>query len=350
MPGAPMERPSPSLRWDLYCRVVDNFGDVGVCWRLATQLAALGDTVRLVTDDPSALAWMAPPGARPAGVSVWPWPGPAGVAAPIVVEAFGCELPAATLEAMRRTDPVWINLEYLSAETYVERSHGLPSPRSDGLRKWFFYPGFTPGTGGLLREPGLAARRAAFDRDAWLRVQGVPRREGERVATLFCYDNPALDALRSALADAPTLLLLTPGPAQRLVPQGTSLPGHLRTAALPWLSQEDFDHLLWSSDLNAVRGEDSFVRGLWAGAAMLWQAYPQHDAAHKAKVEAAIGQLALPSDVGAAWRAWNGMAPWRGLPALAGWQPAIEAARDRLWRQDDLVTQLRHFAIQRLRG
>jgi uncharacterized repeat protein (TIGR03837 family) len=281
------------------------------------------------------------------GVTVLPWPGPRD-AADIVIEAFGCDLPQAYVDAMRADDPVWINLEYLSAEAYVERSHGLPSPRSDGLRKWFFYPGFTAHTGGLLREPGLAARRVAFDRDAWLRARGVSRREGERVVTLFCYDNPALGALLAGLADAPTLLLLTPGPAQRQIPPGMALPGHLRALALPWLDQDDFDHLLWSGDLNAVRGEDSFVRALWAGAPLLWQAYPQHDGAHAAKVEAAIVELALPGDVAAAWRAWNGLAPWRGLPAFAAWQQAIEAARGKLWRQEDLVTQLRHFASQRL--
>ena len=26
-------------RWDVFCRVVDNYGDAGVCWRLARQLA-----------------------------------------------------------------------------------------------------------------------------------------------------------------------------------------------------------------------------------------------------------------------------------------------------------------------
>jgi len=51
------------MHWDLFCRVVDNFGDIGVCWRLAADLATRGDAVRLWCDDASALAWMAPDGA-----------------------------------------------------------------------------------------------------------------------------------------------------------------------------------------------------------------------------------------------------------------------------------------------
>ncbi|HET9045379.1 MAG TPA: elongation factor P maturation arginine rhamnosyltransferase EarP, partial [Casimicrobiaceae bacterium] len=30
-------------RWDVFCKVVDNFGDAGVCWRLARQLVAEHD-------------------------------------------------------------------------------------------------------------------------------------------------------------------------------------------------------------------------------------------------------------------------------------------------------------------
>jgi uncharacterized repeat protein (TIGR03837 family) len=144
-------------RWDLFCRVVDNFGDAGVCWRLARDLAARGARVRLVIDDASPLAWMAPAGAP--GVEVLPWPGPAEPAE-VVIEAFGCDPPPDFVAAMARRQPapVWINLEYLSAEAYVERSHGLPSPQLNGLTKWFYYPGFTPRTGGLLREPDLMAR------------------------------------------------------------------------------------------------------------------------------------------------------------------------------------------------
>jgi len=332
------------ITWDLFCRVIDNFGDAGVCWRLATQLAAAGDAVRLVIDDPAPLAWMAPHGAP--GVEVLPWPGPARPA-DVVIEAFGCELPAAfvaTMAAAKRA-PVWINLEYLSAEPYVERSHGLPSPQPSGLAKWFFFPGFTPRTGGLLREPGLAEAREAFDAAAWLRSRGIERRPGERLVSLFCYTEaarPALPALLNALAAAPTLLLLTadaiPAAAQLAAAAG------LRSHRLPWLDQGDFDRLLWSCELNLVRGEDSLVRALWAGAPFVWQAYPQHDGAHHAKVEAMLASHAAPADVAALWRAWNGMAAWPGaLPAFAPWRAATEAWRARQLAQPDLASRLRAF-------
>jgi uncharacterized repeat protein (TIGR03837 family) len=338
--------PMGALRWDLFCRVIDNFGDAGVCWRLAAQLAAHGDAVRLVIDDASALAWMAPRGAP--GVEVMPWPGPAAPG-DVVIEAFGCDPPAAHVAAMAAADPppVWINLEYLSAEDYVERSHALPSPQANGLTKWFFFPGFTSRTGGLLREDGLVDARAAFERDPWLAAIGATRRAGERVVSLFCYANPCIADLLRDLAAAPTLLLLTPGAAQQQVGQA---PEGVRLHRLPWLDQPGYDRLLWSGDLNFVRGEDSLVRALWAGAPFVWQAYPQHDAAHRAKLEALLALLAPPPEAAALLRAWNGFGPWPGLPppaALAPWQGAVGRWRSTLLAQPDLATRLRRFVLDK---
>lgn len=334
----------PALLWDVYCRVIDNLGDAGVCWRLAVNLAQRGQRVRLFIDDAAPLVFMAPSGAQ--GVEVLPWPAPGAGLEPgdVVIEAFGCELPPDTVAAMaqRPASPVWLNLEYLSAEGYVERSHGLPSPQANGLRKWFFYPGFTSRTGGLLREVGLEERQHTFNRDAWLSAQGIPRQAGERVVTLFCYDNPALPALLHNLAEQPTLLLLTPGLAQQQV---ASAPPGVRLHRLPWLTQAGFDELLWASDLNFVRGEDSLARALWAGAPFVWQAYPQHDGAHAAKLQALIDQLQLPPEVTRLWRAWNGLhSPWPGLPPLqTAWSASVQAAQRALGAQPDLATQLLGF-------
>ena len=346
------------MLWDLYCRVIDNHGDVGVCWRLAADLAARGNAVRLWIDDASALAWLAPQGAP--GVTVHDWPGGTVVVEPgeVVIEAFGCELPAAVVQRMAavRPMPVWINLEYLSAEGYVGRSHRLPSPQRSGLRKWFYYPGFTTRTGGLIREHDLLERRGAFDATAWLAGRGLQPSAGERIVSLFCYEQPALDALLDELAQQPTLLLATFGHAARQVEGllGASLArGALRAVALPALSQIDYDHLLWSSDLNFVRGEDSFVRAQWAAHPFLWQIYPQHDAAHRAKLEAFLDRFlqgAEPTWAEALRRCWLGWndptRPWSGLPDLERWREHLAVWRTGLLAQPDLASQLSAFVAE----
>ena len=330
------------MLWDLFCRVVDNLGDVGVCWRLARDLASRGEAVRLWIDDASALAWMAPGRTAEAGVEVGAFDA-AHDPGDVVIEAFGCNPPAGFIDAMAARRPVWINLEYLSAEADVERSHRLPSPQPCGLTKWFFYPGFTARTGGLLREPGLLAERAAFDRAGWLAEQGLDLRPGERLVSLFCYDNPAIPALLQNLVQTPTLLLLTPGPAQRQVIGAP--PAGVRTLALPWLPQPDFDRLLWACDLNFVRGEDSLVRAIWAGAPFVWQIYPQSDGVHAGKLQAFLDRFPAVPGLADLWRAWNGLQPsWPGLPDPAAWQRACLAWRDRLAAQADLTSALQAFA------
>ncbi len=343
-------------QWDLFCRVVDNFGDIGVCWRLAADLAARGESVRLWADDLSALAWMAPAGAE--RVTVMPWRDelPAVEPGDVVVETFGCNPPAPFVAAMttRAAPPVWINLEYLSAEVYVERSHRLPSLHANGLKKWFFYPGFTPRTGGLLREADLPARQQAFDHKAWLHSVGAVPREGEQVVSLFCYDNPALPELLEQLSHGPTLLLATAGPAARHVAQAlgpTLQRGALRCIALPALTQRDYDHLLWSCDLNFVRGEDSSVRAQWAGRPFVWQIYPQTDAAHAVKLDAFLqlhlagAQARMAADTRTLWSRWNGLAAAPlCLPDGPAWQQHSLAWRRGLLAQADLGSQLIGFA------
>lgn len=346
------------MRWDLFCRVIDNHGDAGVCWRVAAELAARGEQVRLWIDAPAVVAWMAPGGA--AGVQVVHWSAHAPIPEPgdVVVEAFGCNPPDAFVARMaaRHPAPAWLNLEYLSAEDYVERSHGLPSPvmhgPGAGLVKRFVYPGFTARTAGLLREGDLPARRAAFDRHAWLRAWGVQDPQAQ-VASLFCYEPPALASLLQQLRAGParTDLLVTAGRAAAAVRScGVAEGGHLRLHFLPLLAQREYDHLLWSCDLNFVRGEDSVVRGLLAGVPCVWQAYPQDDDAHHAKLDAFLRWLQPPPDLRDFFRVWNGVTQGPLPPVdVPGWRECAGAAGERAQALPELAAELLRFAAGRAR-
>ena len=325
--------------WDIFCSVVDNFGDVGVTWRLARQLVAEHDlAVRLWVDDLSAFARLCPGADAEAdqqwqdGVSVCRWSAEWAPtkSADVVIEAFGCRLPVAYVEAMllRARRPLWLNLEYLSAEVWVSGCHGLPSPQSNGLKKVFFFPGFLPTTGGLLRERGLIERRKTFQQDAlmqrdFLRCLGVIPGTGSRLISLFAYENPGLGTWLDLLAnDRRASHLLVPegrilGDLQRwlgvdgLQAGAIQECGALTVQVLPFVRQEDYDHLLWCCDFNVVRGEDSFVRAQWAGRPLLWHIYEQDDDAHWAKLDAFLAlyfnglPAAAATALGGFWRSWN---------------------------------------------
>ena len=375
------------MLWDVFCRVIDNFGDIGVCWRLCADLAARGHTARLWVDDASALQWMAPgalAGQWP-GVTVHAWSDSSNPQilntlppADVWVEGFGCEIApefiaarAYLTGATSQKDlepPVWINLEYLSAEPYVERAHSLPSPvmsgPAKGWTKHFYYPGFTPRTGGLLREPDLLERQQKFDRRAWLRTVGLDPQADERLVSLFCYEPPALGTLLTALAQwpAPTRLLVTPGRATAAVQAALeykngvqpswNLHQALSISYLPALSQRDFDHLLWACDLNCVRGEDSLVRAVWAGKPLLWQIYPQQDSAHHDKLDAFLNMLGASASL-RRWHAlWNGVeTPVSGdslsSSDLENWQQTILTARACQLDLGDLTGRLVDFVLKK---
>jgi uncharacterized repeat protein (TIGR03837 family) len=228
-----------------------------------------------------------------------------------------------------------------------------------GLTKHFFYPGFTPRTGGLLREPDLLARQASFDRAAWLAQFDIAPRPQEQLVSLFCYEPPALPDLLTHLARSvtPVRLLVAAGRASAAAHAAVAgLDQHepawngrqaLALSYLPYLAQDDFDHLLWACDLNFVRGEDSLVRALWAGQPFVWHIYPQHDDAHHHKLQAWLDLLDAPDSLRRFHRTWNAVeALPLAAPDPAAWAPAVQAVRQRLLAQPDLVSQLLEFVAR----
>ncbi|MBX3663055.1 MAG: elongation factor P maturation arginine rhamnosyltransferase EarP [Burkholderiales bacterium] len=387
MPAA-MADPNIPQTWDIFCRVIDNFGDAGVCWRLARLLRhEHGLDVRLWIDSPRTLQALHPAldphSARQTcdGISVCSWP-EAGLPekpAAVVVEAFGCGLPGEWVARMAHAQPppLWIVLEYLSAEPWVDSHHGLSSPHPQlSLPRYFFFPGFTAASGGLLREADLLARRDAFDaaaRAGFWRQSGF-RDGGALTLSLFAYADAPLGSLLGALAAGaePTVVALPEGvlwPAARAffgvdsLAAGQSLRrGALELRLLPFLPQARYDELLWACDLNFVRGEDSFVRAQWAARPLVWQPYRQDDGAHLRKLEAFLVRHGAGLNSAALTAYRDFMARWNGAEAAefrAAW-PALRACLDELagharaWAahlstQGELAAKLADFARSRVK-
>ncbi len=342
--------------WDIFCKVVDNYGDAGVCWRVARQLhAEHGIHVRLWIDRLATLQVLRPgidvtaPEQSMDGVEICDWstivPDPSGV--DVVIEAFGCGLPEDYVAAMAglARPPGWIVLDYLSAEAWVDSHHGLASPHPTlGLPRWYFYPGFTTSTGGLPREQDLLRRRDAFDAAAragfWRHFGMTVPAPSVLTVSLFAYaDAPVTDLLTAMAEDPrPTLLMV---PAGAVVPAvqaffGTTAStvrrGALELRLLPFLPQTQYDELLWACDLNMVRGEDSFVRAQWAGKPLIWQPYRQDDGAHQRKLQAFLQRYTagIEPGAGAALRAFS--EAWSAGSSVRALWHVLRAARDELAR------------------
>lgn len=366
-------------RWDIFCRVIDNYGDIGVSWRLARQLAnECGAEVRLWVDDLHSLRALCPEVdasmvAQPVqGVSVFRLGAAADYPPPgeVVIEAFGCGLPQAYVANMADSAlmPRWIILEYLSAEPWVREHHGLLSPHPQlGLPRYFFFPGVTPGTGGVPREADLLQQREAFDanteaRRGWWMHHGFDDvAPGSITVSLFAYPHAPWSALLAACAQGgvPVVAAIPAGALAAQVRETFAAYagnrhriGNLELRFVPFVPQAGYDALLWASDINFVRGEDSFVRAQWAGRPFVWHIYPQQAGAHEAKLNAFLAAYCevLPEDAAQAvrglWTAWNNVT---GAPPLAeAWCDFVDARLAQ--RQGLLAWQEQLLAVGDLTG
>lgn len=380
----------------IFCRVIDNFGDIGVCWRLSRQFAhEHGIVVTLWVDELASLKKIFAQLDSSAdlqqfhGITVRRWENEPMAFSPddiadVVIEAFGCELPPSYVAAMaqravaRKPAPAWINLEYLSAEAWVEGCHSLPSPHPTlPLTKYFFFPGFSDKTGGLPLDRDLFFRRDAFQRDpqavdTFFAGLGVQASSDACKVSLFCYPFAPVEALFKGMqnSDQAILCLVPEGVTSEAVSAFLGQPasigakatrGALTVQVLPFVDQDDYDRLLWACDLNFVRGEDSFVRAQWAARPFIWQIYQQAENVHVGKLDAFLGRYTenMPVDVAYSvarfYLAWNGIRDvaslpeqWRGhrqfLPQLAQHE---ETWSQRLSQHGDLATNLLRF-IQKI--
>jgi len=301
-----------ALKVDIFCQIVDNFGDIGITWRLSKQLSKTElYSVRLWIDDANTakniipqlnpallsqaiegiqiLHWQATPIEQLPDSSYWNTP------AEVVIEAFACNIPQDYQKQMPQHTLCWLNLEYLSAEAWVEEFHLQSSIQAlNGLTKIFFFPGFTERTGGLIRDIDLIQ-----DKDKNPCFNEFYRHKDENCLhiSLFTYPHAPIKALLQALASYhQPIICHTPLTSisaqlsdffqQTIQAKQRYTSGQLTLVTYPFLSQTDYDALLSRCDLNIVRGEDSLVRAIWAQQAFVWLPYLQSEQTHLIKLDA----------------------------------------------------------------
>ncbi len=380
---------SVKTRWDIFCAVVDNFGDIGICWRLSRQLVAEHALqVRLWVDDLASFQRICP-AIKPdvavqwqAGVEICHWQHTTDwqrvCPAKVVIEALACTIPFAYQQQMAQAHdkPLWINLEYLSAETWIDECHGLASPQPQlPLTKYFFFPGFTVQSGGLLCEQGLIEKLTLFQNDSaaqqrfWQGLGIVLPLADYLKVSLFAYSHQHLASLFECWQKQaqPVLCVI---PAGTLAEQAKQLlaglsehqpwqGGALTVQLLPFLPQPDYDYLLSACDVNFVRGEDSVIRAQWAAKPFIWQIYRQAEHAHLLKLQAFYGRytarwdetLAKPlHDFQLAWNTEQDLtASWQTLlPKLTEIEQKNLLWRNKLQSLGDLASNLVRFVEKKI--
>lgn len=285
-------------RWDIFCRIVDNFGDIGVCWRLSQQLAHEHQLqVRLLIDDLAVASHIIPTldcelkSQTINQVEILTWQSakttqPADVA----LETFSCELPTDYLAAMQESNTAWVNLEYLSAESWVADFHARSANNTKPTRH-FYFPGFTEATGGLIRETDIFQKNQLIAKKQALKIDTLK-------VSLFCYSHAPIRDLLNAMAESNRRIYCYV-PASNILSDIANFfnlasieagaifsKKNLKLRVVPFLSQAEYDQLLASCDINFVRGEDSWIRAIWAGKPFIWQPYLQTENTHVTKLNA----------------------------------------------------------------
>ncbi|MGN1357629.1 MAG: elongation factor P maturation arginine rhamnosyltransferase EarP [Succinivibrionaceae bacterium] len=298
--------------WDLFCKVIDNFGDIGVTYRLAKELQHQGNKIRIFIDNLSAFHQIEKqvhvnlPVQIINNLEIYEWHDNFSdniIPGDVVIELFACHLPENYIKKIS-SETLWINLEYLSAESWVESCHLQPSI-DHGKKKYFFFPGFTSKTGGVNFEDSYLHNS---DNSSEL----IDNLESE----LFnCTKTPLNNILKVSVFTYESEYLLRiiehfqpqdHKPLLFFIPEGrfstyAKNKGSLQPVAesihwlksssgnfvsfFPMVGQNEYDKILRNCDINFVRGEDSFIRAQMASKPFIWHIYPQDENYHLEKLK-----------------------------------------------------------------
>lgn len=270
--------------------MIDNFGDAGVCLRLCRDFSKKNYEVRLFCNNVNILNKITnSEDASNRFLSLLSWSDKNMDYSPseVVIQAFSVRLPDNLIKKIKTRKSTVINLEYLTAETFAEDCHKLPS-YADGFESFFFFPGFTKKTGGVVIEKSFLEK-----------INKTKSKESKNI-TLFSYENEKVKSVINSLNKEKFILNIFEGKGLNNFNNQLKLNltagdeyklNELTVRVLPMVSQDEYDSYLIDSKLNLVRGEDSIVRAMLTGNPFLWHIYPQEEDAHKDKIEALFDRM-----------------------------------------------------------
>lgn len=299
---------------DIFCEIIDNYGDIGVVYRTAKELQKIFPESKIrvflnrldefkkinsqVLDLPSqnidGIEYITFDYLRDNANEL--------LTAQVIIEAFGCQIPKEYMEIAYDNSELLINLEYLSAEDWIEDFHLQSSPLGRGkLKKVFFMPGFTEKSGGVIADSNYLERiqRVLENKEFYEKkyLSDIEDRENKIIGTLFSYEKnftPLLEDLKKLDKD---VVILAMGEktqdSLRKILKNFSIEdfrnslkyGKIEIRFLNFLNQEEYEELINIVDFNFVRGEDSFIRAVLTGKPYMWHIYCQEEYAHMDKIE-----------------------------------------------------------------
>ena len=288
---------------DLFCNVVDNYGDIGVCFRLARELTNKHETIvnLYVNDletfhkickeiDPTLKNQVL---YKNLIVHKWIDNDPTYTPSDVVIEAFGCNIHEEYINKLTPKN-IWINLEYLSAESWTADFHKQRSLQKNNLRKYFFLPGFTDKTGGLNYEENFINITAQEAREFILEKFKINDDfKTAFISLVFCYENEKLVPLLQSIRNQhkKVIFLLPDSISTTFLEENGLLYKISNFHKSIWIKfkmidQEEFNYILKGVDFNIVRGEDTITQAIMTGKPFIWQIYKQDENAHVDKLKA----------------------------------------------------------------
>ncbi|WP_298975110.1 elongation factor P maturation arginine rhamnosyltransferase EarP [uncultured Fusobacterium sp.] len=275
---------------DIFCEVIDNYGDVGVAYRLARELKRIypNKKLRFIINQTEELSLIK----KKDNITVLTYKDINKIenSADLVIETFACNIPEMYMNIALKSSKLMINLEYFSSENWVDDFHLQESFLGGNLKKYFFIPGLSKKSGGIILDKEFLDRKNKVqeNREYYLKQFNI-NENYDLIISVFSYEKNFDNFLKTLQElDKKVLLLLLSEKTQKNFIKyfdNNNYYDKIKIVKLPFFTYDKYEELLALCDINLVRGEDSFVRALLLGKPFLWHIYPQDEDTHIMKLE-----------------------------------------------------------------